>query len=268
MTDVPVLLLGAGHMGGALIAGWRRAGALSAGDLIIRDPSPGEAARAAAAGGAELNGPDAGLARARTVILGLKPQVWRPIAQTIEPHLAPDAVVVSIMAGVKSADIAAVLPGRPVVRVMPTTAAAVSAGAASVWSTSAAARAQAHRLFAPLGVVVDLADEAQIHAATGASGSAPAYLYAVVEALQEAGEAAGLPPAAARNLSRAALAGAAALMEASGEEAAELRRQVTSPAGTTEAALKVLIGEGALGELIGRAVLAAARRSRELGGEA
>jgi pyrroline-5-carboxylate reductase len=265
--ETPILLVGAGHMGGALIAGWRRAAAMSPRDLLIRDPSPGEAARTAAAAGAVLNGPDEGLAVARTVILGVKPQVWRGIADDLAPLVAPDAVVISIMAGVRAADIAEVFPGRPVARVMPTTAAAVGEGAASVWSADPLARAHGHALFAPLGVVVDLDEEAQIHAATGSSGSAPAYVYALVEALEAAGVAAGLAPQAARSLSRAAVTGAAALMRTTGEEAAVLRRQVTSPAGTTEAALRVLIGQGDLQALVERAVLAAAQRSRELGGE-
>jgi pyrroline-5-carboxylate reductase len=254
-------------MGGALIAGWRRAAAMSAKDLLIRDPSPGEAARTAAAAGAVLNGPDEGLAAARTVVLGVKPQVWRNIVSDLVPHLASDAVVISIMAGVKAADIAQVIPGRPVVRVMPTTAAAVGEGAASVWSADPAARARARALFAPLGVVADLDEETQIHAATAASGSAPAYVYALVEALEAAGVSAGLAPEISRALSRAAVTGAAALMRTTGEDATVLRRQVTSPAGTTEAALRVLIGEGDLQALVERAVLAAARRSRELGGE-
>ncbi|HSZ53068.1 MAG TPA: pyrroline-5-carboxylate reductase [Caulobacteraceae bacterium] len=266
-SETPILLVGAGHMGGALIAGWRRAAAMSPRDLLIRDPSPGEAARVAAAAGAVLNGPDEGLMAARTVILGVKPQVWRGIVADLAPHLGPDAVIISIMAGVKSADISEVLPGRPVARVMPTTAAAVGEGAASVWSADSEARSRARTLFGSLGVVVDLDEEAQIHAATAASGSAPAYVYALVEALEAAGVSAGLAPEAARSLSRAAVTGAAALMRTTGEEAAVLRRQVTSPAGTTDAALRVLIGEGDLQGLVQRAVLAAAQRSRELGGE-
>jgi pyrroline-5-carboxylate reductase len=263
----PVLLVGAGHMGGSLIDGWLRAGALEPSELIIRDPAPGRAAFSAADLGAVLGGPESGLAAARTVILALKPQAWAPVATALEPYLAADAVVLSIMAGVSAAAIAEVLPGRSVGRVMPTTAAAVGKGAASVWAVSAGARDRARTLFAPLGVVVELETEAQIHAATAASGSAPAYVYALVEAMQAAGVAAGLTPQVARALSRSAVSGAAALMDHTGEEAAELRRQVTSPGGTTQAALEILIGENALGDLVGRAVLAAARRSRELGGE-
>jgi pyrroline-5-carboxylate reductase len=267
-TDTPLLLLGAGHMGGALIAGWLRSGALAASELIIRDPSPGPSARAAAAQGARLDARDDDLGMARTVVLALKPQVWAPIVAPLERAIAPDAVIVSIMAGVRAADIAAVLPGRAVVRAMPTTAAAVCAGSASLWSDDGEARERTRRLFAALGVVVELESEAQIHAATAASGSAPAYVYALVEALEAAGVRAGLPGPAARDLSRAAVSGAAALMAATGEEAGELRRQVTSPGGTTQAALDVLIGEGALADLMERAVLAAAARSRQLGGEA
>jgi pyrroline-5-carboxylate reductase len=264
----PLLLLGAGHMGGSLIAGWRGACALAPSALLIRDPHPGSAARAAAQDGARLDPSDEELAFARTVILALKPQVWRDIAAEVAAKIAPDAVVISIMAGVKAADIAQVFPGRRIVRAMPNTAAAVGKGATGIWSADAAARARAHALFAPLGAVADLAEESLIHAVTAASGSAPAYVYALVEALEHAGAAAGLAPEAARSLSRAALIGAAALLEASGEEAGELRRQVTSPKGTTEAALGVLIGQGALDDLVTRAVLAAQTRSRQLGGEA
>ncbi len=261
----PVLMVGAGHMGGALIAGWRRAGALAPGDLILRDPKPGVEAQKAAADGAALNGSDDDLARARTVILAVKPQAWRPIALAIAPLLAPGAVVISIMAGVASADLSAALPRHPIARVMPTTAAAVNKGAASLWSADPQGREVARALFAPLGVTVDLDDESLMHVATAASGSAPAYVFALVEALEAAGVAAGLSADAALTLSRAALVGAAALLEQSGEAAGDLRRQVTSPGGTTEAALRVLLGDHALGELMTRAVRAAAARSRELG---
>jgi pyrroline-5-carboxylate reductase len=254
-------------MGGALIVGWRRAGVMAPGDLFIRDPHPGQAALAAVQDGARLDPSNSDLAGSRTVILALKPQVWRDIAAELSPEVAPDAVVISIMAGVKAADIATVFPGHAIVRAMPNTAAAVGKGATGIWSADPAARALAHVLFAPLGAVADLAEESLIHAVTAVSGSGPAYVYALVEALDRAGAGAGLAPEAARSLSRATLIGAAALLEASGEEAGELRRRVTSPKGTTEAALEVLIGAGALDDLVARAVLAAQGRSRQLGGE-
>ena len=266
----PVLMVGAGLMGGSLITGWRRAGAVSAAELILRDPAPGEAALGAARDGASLNGPAAGLAKARTVLLAVKPQAWRPMAREVAPHLARDAVIISIMAGVATRDLSEAFPGRPIVRVMPTTSAAVLKGAASIWTADPRGREVAHQLFEPLGVVADLTDESQMHVATAASGSAPAYFYALVEALQGAAVEAGLAPHTARQLARSALIGAAALMEETGAEAADLRRQVTSPGGTTAAALRVLTGDGApgggaLGELVTGAVRAAAARSRELG---
>ena len=140
------------------------------------------------------------------------------------------------------------------------------AATASIYAADPAARERAHRLFAPVGTVADLADEDLMHAATGVSGSAPAYLYAFVEALEAAGAAAGLPPADSARLARSTIVGAAALLAQSGEEPAELRRQVTSPGGTTQAALEVLMGESGFPDLLRKAVAAAARRSKELGG--
>ena len=198
------------------------------------------------------------------MLLAVKPQIWRDAAAHVAPHLARDAVIVSIAAGVACADIAAAFAGRRVARVMPTTAAAIGQGTASVFAGDVTARERAHALFAPVGTVVDLGDEDLMHAATAVSGSAPAYLYAFVEALEAAGVSLGLSPAAARDLARATTAGAAALMTESGADAADLRRQVTSPGGTTEAALKVLMGEAGLGPLL-KAAAAAEQRSRELG---
>jgi pyrroline-5-carboxylate reductase len=262
----PILMLGAGRMGGAILDGWRKADAFSPSDLLIVDPDPGEAAQDAAAQGVSLNPPDAELARARTVLLCVKPQTWREAAARYAPHLAPDAVVLSIAAGVKAEDIARGFGGRAVGRIMPTTAAAICHGTSSVYAAAADALARAHALFEPLGDVVDLADEGQMHAATAVSGSAPAYLFAFLEALEAAGAAAGLPPRDASKLARSTLIGAAALLAESGADPVELRRQVTSPGGTTEAALNVLLGENGLPSLMREAVQKAVRRSKELGG--
>ena len=197
--------------------------------------------------------------------MAVKPQLWRDAAATYAPLIAPGAVLVSIAAGVRSDDLSAAFD-RPTARVMPTTAAAIGKGVATVYASTAAARAAAHALFAPVGVVVDVADEALIDVATAVSGSAPAYLYAFVEALETAGEAAGLPRETAQTLARATIAGAAALMEGSQDDPAALRRQVTSPGGTTEAALTVLQGKGGLDPLLVAAVNAAVARARELAG--
>jgi len=262
----PILMLGAGRMGGAILEGWRRAGAFPASEVMVVDPQPGEAAKAAEAAGAVLNPPNEALAQAKTVLLCVKPQVWLEAAAQYASWLAADAVIVSICAGVKSADISREFGKRPVARVMPTTAAAINQGTASLYADDPAALARAHALFEPLGSVVDLADEVQMHAATAVSGSGPAYLYAFVEALEAAGAAAGLPPAEAAKLARSTMIGAAVLMARPGSEPAELRRQVTSPGGTTEAALNVLLGENGLPPLMREAVSRAVRRSKELGG--
>lgn len=261
----PILMLGAGRMGGAMTEGWLAAGAFAASDLMIRDPNPGPAAKAAEAAGAVLNPPDSDLAQARTVVLGVKPQVWRDAAAEVAPWLGSGAIIVSIAAGVKAADISREFGGRCVARVMPTTAAAIGQGTASLYADEPEALARAHALFEPLGAVVALTDENLMHAATAVSGSSPAYLYAFIEALEAAGAAAGLSPEDAQRLARSTLTGAAALLNRTGEDPAELRRQVTSPGGTTQAALDVLLADGALPDLMREAVAAAVRRSKELG---
>ncbi|HEX2815676.1 MAG TPA: NAD(P)-binding domain-containing protein, partial [Phenylobacterium sp.] len=174
----PILMLGAGRMGGAILEGWMRAGAFAPAELIIVDPYPSEAALAAASGGATLNPPDAELAAARTVVLAVKPQKWLEAAAQYAGSLADDAVIVSIAAGVGSKDISRAFGGRTVARVMPNTAAAINQGTMSLYADDPAALARAHALFEPLGTVVDLPDENLIHAATAVAGSGPAYLYA------------------------------------------------------------------------------------------
>jgi pyrroline-5-carboxylate reductase len=261
----PILMIGAGRMGGAMLEGWRAAGAFDPRDLILCDPHPSEAAKAAAEQGALLNPGMGALSEARTVLLAVKPQLWREAAASYAPHLAQGAVLVSIAAGIPVADLAAAF-NRPIARVMPTTAVAIGKGVATVYAATDLARAAAHALFDPVARVVEVADEGLIDVATAVSGSAPAYLYAFVEALEAAGEKAGLPRETAQTLARATIAGAAALMDRSSDDPAELRRQVTSPGGTTEAALKVLQGQGGLDPLLSAAVDAAVARARALGG--
>jgi pyrroline-5-carboxylate reductase len=264
MSNVtPILLLGAGRMGGALISGWTQAGAFGPAEVMALEPYPSDALKAF---GVRLNPPEAELSRARTVVLAVKPQVWREAASQYAALLAPDSVIVSIAAGVRAADISQAFGGRRVARIMPTTAVAIRQGTASIYAPDPEAEARAHALFAPVATVVDLDDEDLMHAATGVSGSAPAYLYAFVEALEAAGVSAGLDEASAKALARATIAGAAALLAESGEDPAELRRQVTSPGGTTAEALKVLMGDKGLGPLMEEAVAACVRRSRELAG--
>ncbi len=261
----PILIVGAGRMGGAMARGWLRAGSLQASDFAFRDPHPGEDAQDALDRGARVAGDD--VSGHPTVVLAVKPQVWRAVAEALAPQLPPEAVIVSVVAGVRLADLEAVFDARRVARVMPTTGVAAAQGVATVCATDDDARARAHALFDPIATTVDLQDEALMDAATAVSGSAPAYLYAFIEALEAAGEAAGLPQDAARTLARATMASAAVLLQETGEEPAELRRQVTSPNGVTQAALEVLMAPDAgFPGLMARAVAAAMRRSRELGG--
>ena len=260
----PILIKGAGRMGGAVIAGWRRAGAFAMADLIISDPDPGAEALKAAASGARLNPPDGQLSEARTVLFAVKPQIWREAAAQLSTQLASDAVVVSVVAGVSASDLLATFR-CPVARVMPTTAAAIGQGTASLFAADVTARNRARMLFEPVGSVIDLDEEDQMHAATAVSGSSPAYLFAFIEALEAAGQTVGLSAEASQTLARQTIAGAAALLRQSGEDPSVLRTQVTSPGGTTAAALGVLMGEGGLGRLLEDAVKAATARSRELG---
>lgn len=259
-----VLLLGAGRMGGALVEGWIRTRALRMADLSIVDPAPGPGALAAQEQGATLNPAVEELARAETVVLAVKPQIWREAAGTYSPALGADAVLVSLAVGVRATDIAQAFGGRRTVRVMPTTGVAIGRGVASIFAADPAASARAHALFDPVATTVDLPDEGLMDAAAATSGSAPAYLYAFTEALAAAGAQAGLPADAALRLARATVASAAAMMEASDEPLESLRKQVASPGGTTEAALKVLMGEPGLGPLLREALAAAIARAEEL----
>ena len=241
----PILMLGAGRIGGAILAGWRRAQAFDAADLMIRDPHATVPALEAVQAGAQLNPPESELARAKTVVLAAKPQIWREVAAETAAWLAADAVIISVAAGAT---------------------AAICQGTASLYADDPAALARAHALFEPLGAVVDLTEEAQMHAATAVSGSAPAYLYAFIEALEAAGVSAGLPAKESARLARATITGAAALLQETGADLTDLRRQVTSPGGTTEAALNVLLSDTGLPPLLREAVSRAMRRSKELGG--
>ena len=262
----PILMLGAGRMGGALIEGWLSADTFLPADLILRDPFPTELALVIAKAGARLNPDDDVLQEAQTVVLAVKPQLWRETAAQVAHLLSPTAILVSVAAGVACADISKAFGGLHVARVMPTTAATINMRVTSLYAATSEARDRAHQLFDPVGTVVDLDDEDLLHAATGVSGSSPAYFYAFVEALETAGVAVGLSPDAAKVLARSTMAGAAALMAASGTEPRELRQQVTSPNGTTAAALEILMSDQGFEPLLRKAVAAATRRSRELGG--
>ena len=263
MNVAPILILGAGRMGGALIEGWGRNKVFDPKTIMVRDPQITPAIKAS---GVVVNPSDGERFLAKTVLLAVKPQLWREAAAAVAPHLGKNAVIVSIVAGAGSAAISEAFGGRRVARVMPTTAVAVSRGTASIYAPSPEIRDVAHALFTRVGKIVDLADEDLLHAATGVSGSAPAYFYAFIEGLEAAGVKAGLTPEQSKALSRSTILGAAGLMDRVTDEPSELRKQVTSPNGTTQAALDVLMKDGALEKLLTDTVAACVARSRELAG--
>lgn len=231
---------------------------------MIIDPAPGPAASAAGYHGAHLNPGNEAFEAARTVVLAVKPQIWREAAAAYAPLVAADAVVVSVAVGVRARDISDAFGGRRTARVMPTTGVSIGRGVASIFAGDAEARARAHALFDHVATTVDLDDEGLMDAAAATSGSAPAYLYAFTEALAAAGAEAGLPADAALRLAQATVVSAAALMDGSEESLDSLRRQVASPGGTTEAALKVMMGERGFGPLMREAMAAAIARAEEL----
>lgn len=245
-----------------MLEGWLARDAVDPGRLIILTPSDKPAAEAARARGARINPPMQALAEAGTVVLAVKPAVWRAAAGALA-DLAADATVISVMAGVGSSALGEALGGRPLARVMPTTAVAQGKGVAAIWATDAGARAQAHALFDPVADTVDLADETLMDAATAVAGSAPAFIHAFVEALAQAGQAAGLDEDAAARLARGALrsAGAGA---GTGAPLADLIARIASPGGTTEAGLKAA-REAGLNGAAEAAVKAAIARARALG---
>ena len=242
-----VTLLGHGRLGSAIAEGWRLTGTVADPAILTRTVAP-------------VCPPDT-----QALVIAVKPAAWREAAAPLLATLPADAVVVSVMAGVRAADLSAALPGRPVVRVMPTTAVAQGQGVAAVWSADAGARRLAHALFDAIADTVDLADEAMLDAATAVAGSAPAFFYALAQALAEAGVEAGLTPDAAARLTRGALrsAGSGAATDASLED---LIARIASPGGTTRAGLDALAD--AKLDAAGRAgVQAAVARARALAGD-
>lgn len=268
MTDTSsngaVVLVGCGRLGSAILEGWLATSTVEPADLITLTPSDKPATEAAQARGARINPPLEALGGARAMVLAVKPAKWREaIAPTLE-HLPRDAAVISVMAGVKAGDIAAAA-GRPVVRVMPTTGVAQARGVASLWSDDAGARETARSLFSAIADVVDLPDEAMMDAATATAGSAPAFIYAFVQALARAGEAQGLSNDAAERLARGALRSAGAGAE-TGAPLEDLVARIASPGGTTQAGLDAMETGGDVDRAARAAVDAAVARAKEISG--
>ena len=258
-----LVLIGCGRMGGAMLDGWLTRG-MPAQRVWVVDPEP--SARLDALG-LHLN--EELPQRPSVVVVAVKPQLLDDAMPTLGPLAGGDTLVLSVIAGVPMARFEELGPGTPVVRAMPNTPAAIGRGITALAANRAAGEAglaKAEALMAAVGETVRLEDESQMDAVTAVSGSGPAYVFHLIEALAAAGEAEGLAPELALQLARATVNGAGALATESGEPPAALREAVTSPGGTTAAALKVLMDGGSgLPPLMRRAVAAAAERSRELG---
>ncbi len=263
-----LVLVGAGKMGSALLEGWLRFG-LDAKKVAVLEPQPSPQISALAGRGVRLN-PDARtLAEVAAIVVAVKPQVAGQVLPTLAPMIAASTVVVSIMAGRTLQFLSGTL-ARPcaLVRAMPNMPAAIGRGitVAVPQQASDAQRELAHRLLSATGAVEWIEDETLMDAVTAVSGSGPAYVFLLAEALAQAGAAAGLPQPLAAKLARETVAGAGALLHRSALDAAALRKNVTSPGGTTEAALDVLMGKTGLAPLMEAAVAAATKRSRDLAG--
>ena len=271
MTDTklpPLLLVGCGKMGGAMLAGWLEQGLTEA---VVVEPY---AASAAAFAGRVTVVPSADAIppgfTPGVMVLAIKPQEAAATLPHYARFAATGALTVSIMAGRNIAGMQALLgAGAAVVRAMPNTPAAVGRGITVACANRAVSEAQrdaCEMLLRAVGDVAWIEDESLIDPVTAGSGSGPANVFLLIEALAAAGVKAGLPEELAMRLARATVAGSGELAHRSIEPAAVLRRNVTSPGGTTEAALKVLMADNGLQPLLDCAIVAATRRARELAG--
>jgi pyrroline-5-carboxylate reductase len=263
--NAPLVLAGAGKMGGAMLSGWLAQG-LDAKCVAVIEPQPSDEIRALAAKGIRLNPSPKDVGAVATLVIALKPQSFREAGLDLKPFAGPATLVVSIMAGITIASIEDVCGGS-VVRAMPNTPAAIGRGitvAVAAKNVSRDQRAVADALLRATGSVEWVDDESLMDAVTAVSGSGPAYIFLLAEELARAGVEAGLPEALATKLARETVAGSGELLHRSDLASATLRQNVTSPGGTTAAALEVLMGKDGMQSLLTRAVAAATRRSKEL----
>ena len=265
-----LVLVGAGKMGGAMLEGWLKLGVNPASVTVV-DPFPSAQMKTLCdAKGVRLNPPAADIKPPETLAVAIKPQTFNAAASEIARMIGPRTLVVSVMAGKTIANMKTRLPARAVVRAMPNTPAAVGRGVTAVAARPPVTTAQRGGAQFPLSAIGRLEwgeEEALIDAVTAVSGSGPAYVFLLAETLAKAGEAAGLPADLAMRLARATVEGAGELMFRDPDDSpATLRENVTSPGGTTAAALAVLMAPDGLQPLMTKAVAAAKRRSEELSG--
>lgn len=266
VSDRGLFLLGCGKMGSAMLAGWL-AGGVDAKAVHVLDPQPSDWLQSLTAQGLNLN---AGVPVAPAVaLLAVKPQMMGAALPQVAALGGGETLILSVAAGTPISTFEATFGANtPIIRAMPNTPAAIGKGITAIIGNGAATEthlALAEALLATIGQVVRLDDEDQMDAVTGVSGSGPAYVFHMIEALAAAAEAEGLPKALSMQLAKATVAGAGALAEAATETPSQLRVNVTSPAGTTEAGLRVLMNDAdGLPPLMRATVKAATDRSREL----
>ena len=263
-----LVLVGAGKMGSAMLDGWLARG-LDPKKIIVIEPQPVKAVKALARRGVKLNPKDkVGVASA--IVIAVKPQNAPEAVPPLARYADKTTLVLSIMAGRTIGFLEKSLPtGTAIVRAMPNTPAAIGRGisvAVANAKISMRQRKQASDLLAAIGKVEWADDEALMDAVTALSGSGPAYIFLLAECMARAGVAAGLPKELATRLARETVAGSAELLHRSDLDAATLRQNVTSPGGTTAAALEVLMGPGGFDQLLTQAIAVATRRSRDLAG--
>ncbi len=269
--DGPLLLVGAGKMGGAMLAGWLARG-LDRAKVVVVDPAPPPEVKALldARGIRHEIGVPSLPAPPSVMLMAVKPQVMDAVLAPLVGLAAPSTLLLSIAAGRTIASYEKHLkPGTPVIRTMPNTPAAIGRGITVCVANSHVSvrdRALCEALMSAVGEVDWVGDEALIDAVTAVSGSGPAYVFLLVEAMAAAGIEAGLDPELSMRLARATVSGSGELLHQSDLPAGTLRQNVTSPGGTTAAALSVLMGQDGLEALMTRAIEAATRRGRELAG--
>jgi pyrroline-5-carboxylate reductase len=261
--------IGAGNMAEALIKGILAAKLCKPANIFVSDIRPERLAELAARYGITAAKDNADLvARCEIVVLSIKPQVMDEVLKPLKSAFTPGKLVISIVAGKKTAKIASLIGELPIVRAMPNTPALVGEGASVMYANAAGKKCLhiAMELFSAVGYAASVDDESLIDAVTAVSGSGPAYYFLMMEEMTKAAIAIGLPPETAKLLVLQTAKGATTLAlqaDKNGESAAELRKKVTSPKGTTEAAIKAM-QDGGYGEIIARAIKAARDRSIEL----
>lgn len=259
-------LVGAGRMGAALLRGWLKGPAR---EISVVEPSPQDDIKALAAEGRIRLNPAP--SESSIIVLAVKPQQFASVAEQAKSFVGPGSLAISIMAGVRLAQLSRRLGTQRVIRAMPNTPGAIGRGVTVFTAPEAAKPADltaARELLAPLGEVHGPVAEDMMSAVTALSGSGPAYIFLLAEVMAQAGVAQGLPQELAMSLARRTVEGAAALMAESGDTPEALRKAVTSPGGTTQAALDILMDTGGMPALFKDALNAAANRDRQLSQEA